>query len=111
MIDRKFHSTSFSSGCRLWVVLTVGIFLTIANCYWMVLAEAMFRTIHMTVQSIAMNAIFFLFFFNLINMGLKRFLPNAVLNKSDLLIIYAMVCMRSTVSGHGFMQLLIPIMT
>ena len=111
MIDRKFHSTSFSSGGRLWVVLTVGIFLTIANCYWMVLAEAMFRTIHMTVQSIAMNAIFFLFFFNLINMGLKRFLPNAVLNKSDLLIIYAMVCMGSTVSGHGFMQLLIAIMT
>ena len=111
MIDKRSSSIPFSSRSRLWVVLTVGTFLTMANCYWMVLAEAMFRTIHMTVQSIAMNAIFFLFFLNLINMGLKRVMPRAVLNKSDLLLIYAMVCMGSTVSGHGFMQLLIAIMT
>ncbi len=111
MIDKRSSSIPFSSRSRLWVVLTIGTFLTMANCYWMVLAEAMFRTIHMTVQSIAMNAIFFLFFLNLINMGLKRVMPRAVLNKSDLLLIYAMVCMGSTVSGHGFMQLLIAIMT
>ena len=110
-MSRGNNQASFSQQPRLGVVLIIGTLLTVANCYWMVLAEAMFRTIHMTVQSIAMNAIFFLFFLNLINMALKRFLPRAVLSKSDLLLIYAMICMGSTVSGHGFMQLLIAIMT
>ena len=110
-MSRGNNQVSFSQKPRLGVVLIIGTLLTVANCYWMVLAEAMFRTIHMTVQSIAMNAIFFLFFLNLINMALKRFLPRAVLSKSDLLLVYAMICMGSTVSGHGFMQLLIAIMT
>ena len=96
---------------RLGVVLTIGTLLTVANCYWMVQAEAMLRTIHMTVQSIAINAIFFLFFLNLINMALKRLLPSASITRSELLLVYAMICMGSTVSGHGFMQLLISIMT
>ena len=84
--------------------------MTIGNCYWIVLAEAMFRTIHLTVQSIAFNAVFCLFILVLVNLGLQRYLPRTALTKPELLIIYVMMCMGSTVGGHGFMHMLVPIM-
>jgi hypothetical protein len=99
-----------SSSQRMIFVLILGTILTIANCYWIVTAEAIRRTIHITVQSIAFNAIFCLFILILINILLLRFLPNIAFRKSELLIIYVMMCMGSTVCGHGFMQLLIPLM-
>jgi hypothetical protein len=99
-----------SASQRMIFVLILGTILTIANCYWIVTAEAIRRTIHMTVQSIAFNAIFCLFILILINIPLLRFLPNIALRKSELLIIYVMMCIGSTVCGHGFMQLLIPLM-
>ena len=70
---------------RLGVVLILGTLLTVGNCYWIVLAEAMFRTIHITVQSIAFNAVFCLFVLVLVNMGLQRFLPRMTLTKSEVL--------------------------
>lgn len=99
-----------SSSQRMIFVLILGTVLTIANCYWIVTAEAIRRTIHITVQSIAFNAIFCLFILILINILLLRYLPGIALRKSELLIIYVMMCMGSTVCGHGFMQLLIPLM-
>ena len=95
---------------RRGVVLALGTFMTIGNCYWIVLAEAMFRTIHLTVQSIAFNAVFCLFILVLVNLGLQRYLPRTALTKPELLIIYVMMCMGSTVGGHGFMHMLVPIM-
>jgi hypothetical protein len=92
------------------IVLSLGTLLTVANIYWVVLAEAIWRTIHMTVQSIAFNAVFCLFLLIILNMALQRFLPRIALNRPELLMIYAMMCMGSTVGGHGFMQLLIPMM-
>jgi len=95
---------------RMKTVLILGTLLTVANCYWIVLAEAIRRTMHLTVQSIAFNAVFCLFVLILLNMMLRHFLPRIALTKPELLMIYTMMCMGSTVGGHGFMQLLIPMM-
>jgi hypothetical protein len=95
---------------RMKVVLILGTLLTVANCYWIVMAEAIRRTMHLTVQSIAFNAVFCLFILILLNMVLRYFLPKIALTQSELLMIYTMICMGSTVGGHGFMQLLIPMM-
>lgn len=95
---------------RMLIVLTLGTILTVANCYWIVLAEAIRRTMHLTVQSVPFNAIFCLFVLILINVLLSRILPKATLSKTELLMIYTMMCMGATVGGHGFMQLLIPMM-
>ena len=92
------------------IVLALGTVLTVANCYWVVLAEAIWRTMHLSVQSIAFNAVFCLFILVVVNLALQRFLPRAALSKSELLMIYTMMCMGATVGGHGFMQLLIPMM-
>jgi hypothetical protein len=92
----------------LTVVLVLGTVLTVANIYWIVLADALFRITHITVQSIAFNAVFCLFLLILVNLALQRFLPRLALSKPELLMIYMMMCMGSTVGGHGFMHLLIP---
>jgi hypothetical protein len=90
--------------------IVLGTLLTVANCYWIVMAEAIRRTMHLTVQSIAFNAVFCLFVLILLNMALRYFLPKIALTQPELLMIYTMMCMGSTVGGHGFMQLLIPMM-
>jgi len=95
---------------RMKIVLVLGTLLTVANCYWIVMAEAIRRTMHLTVQSIAFNAVFCLFVLILLNMVLRYYLPRIALTKPELLMIYTMMCMGSTVGGHGFMQLLIPMM-
>lgn len=96
---------------RMRIVLTLGTFLTVANVYWAVLAEVVWGgAIHITLQSIAFSAVFCLFILTLVNMALQRLLPKTALSKSELLMLYTMMCMGATISGHGFMQLLIPLM-
>ena len=43
---------------RMKIVLALGTVLTVANCYWVVLAEARWRTMHLSVQSIAWFPLF-----------------------------------------------------
>jgi len=95
---------------RMAFVLSIGLLLTVANCYWIVVAEAMWFAIHITVMSIFFNAVFCLFVLLLINLLLKKVAPSLALSKAELLMIYMMMCMGSAISGHGFMQLLIPLM-
>jgi len=95
---------------RMKLVLILGTILAVANCYWIIMAEAIRRTMHLTVQSIAFNAVFCLFVLILLNMLLRHFSPRIAMTRSELLMIYTMICMGSTVGGHGFMQLLIPMM-
>ena len=92
------------------VVLVLGSLLTVANCYWIVVAEAMWFAIHITVLSIFFNAVFCLFVVLIANAAVKRYFPQIALSSPELLMIYMMNCMGSAVSGHGFMQLLIPLM-
>ena len=77
------------------VVLTVGSFLTVANCYWITVAEAMWFAIHITVLSIFFNAVFCLFVLLLVNTPLKRHLPRAALSPPELLMIYMMIWMQN----------------
>jgi len=95
---------------RMGFVLSIGLLLTVANCYWIVVAEAMWFAIHITVMSIFFNAVFSLFVLLLLNLLLKKVAPSFSLSKAELLMIYMMMCMGSAISGHGFMQLLIPLM-
>lgn len=95
---------------RMLLVLSIGLLLTFANCYWIIVAEAMWFAIHITVMSIFFNAVFCLFVLLLVNLLLKRISPKVVISKAELLMIYMMMCMGSAISGHGFMQLLIPLM-
>lgn len=60
-------------------------------------------------MSLFSNAVFTLFVLILLNLVLKRLLPKVALRESDLLVIYIMVVMVSTVSGHRMTRLIGPI--
>lgn len=95
---------------RILRPLIIGSVLLFVNCYWIVVAEAMWFTVHITVISLFFNTIFTLFLVLAFNQLLKRFLPKTSLGNGELLMIYVMVTMGSAMAGHGLMQLLIPIM-
>lgn len=95
---------------RLLRPLLIGSVLTFVNCYWVVNAEALWFTVHMTVISLFFNSIFTLFIVLILNQFVKKLFPKSVLGNGELLMIYVMVNMGTAMSGHGFMQLLIPIM-
>ncbi|MBD3184230.1 hypothetical protein GF312_18240, partial [Candidatus Poribacteria bacterium] len=95
---------------RLLRPLLIGIILLVINVYWIIVAEAMFFRVHMTVISLFFNCVYTLFVVVILNQVIKKFLPKSSLSKSELLMIYTMVTMASAMAGHGLMQLLIPIM-
>ncbi len=95
---------------RLFRPIIIGIILSIANCYWIVMSEAMWFTVHITVISIFFNAVFVMFILLLFNQLMRKYAPKSSMSNSELLIIYVMLNMASAMAGHGLMQLLIPIM-
>lgn len=107
MSDKKLITQTKN---RLLRPILIGIILGIINCYWIVIAEAMWFTVHITVISLFFNSIFVMFFIVLFNLLLRKYLPKYSMSNSELLIIYVMLNMSSAMAAHGFMQLLIPIM-
>jgi hypothetical protein len=94
---------------RLLRPIIIGIILGILNCYWIVMAEAMWFTVHITVISLLFNAVFIIFLVTLYNQLMRKYLPKFSMSNSEILIIYVMMNMSSSMAAHGFMQLLIPI--
>lgn len=95
---------------RLLRPIIIGIVLGIVNCYWIVMSEAMWFTVHITVISLFFNSVFVIFFIVLFNQLMRKYLPKSSMSNSEILIIYVMINMSSGMAAHGFMQLLIPIM-
>lgn len=95
---------------RLLRPIIIGIILGIVNCYWIVMSEALWFTVHITVISLFFNSVFVIFFIVLFNQMMRKYFPKSSMSNSEILIIYVMINMSSAMSAHGFMQLLIPIM-
>ncbi|MDA1193164.1 MAG: hypothetical protein O3A46_15925 [Candidatus Poribacteria bacterium] len=94
---------------RLGRVLIVGSLLTALQCYWIVVAEAIWFAVHLTVQSIAFTSVFGLVALSLVNIGLKAIHPRLSFTKPELLLVYVMMTIGAGMAGHGFMQLLLPL--
>jgi hypothetical protein len=61
-------------------------------------------------MSIFFNAVFSLFVLLLVNLGMQKLAPRIALSTAEFLMIYMMMCMGSAISGHGMMQILVPLM-
>ena len=86
--------------------LVVGILLIIANSYW--LTEATWRgRQESTYISLFINTVFCLFVLTLLNLLLKRTWPRAAFHESELLVIYVMILMLSTLYGNTNMGYLV----
>ena len=67
---------------RILRPLLIGSVLVFVNCYWIVMAEAVWFTVHMTVISLFFNSVFTLFITLVLNQFLKKLFPKSIFNGS-----------------------------
>lgn len=99
-----------NSGVTFRAVL-IGVLLIPANAYWITKAEVVWATIHATVLSIFFNVIFTLFVLSILNLALKKFFPSIAFMPSELLTIYVILCIATSLFGHDMLQILVPLMS
>ena len=98
---------SFTSGITLRS-LFIGTVLIIGNAYWLAYAAEMIQPqFLLNFVSLFFNAIFTLFAVIGVNLAWKRLSPRTALTTQELLVIYIMVVMVSTIGGHSMMTFLI----
>ena len=85
--------------------ILVGLFLVIVNAYWVGIASELWYAVYTLVSPFS-NAVFTLALLLLINAGLRRYAENLAFTPAELLLIYTMVTMVSTISGHAMMAIL-----
>ena len=99
--------TSFTSGITLRALL-IGTLLVIGNAYWLAYAAEMIQPqFLLNFVSLFFNALFTLFAVIGFNFVWKRLSPRNALTPQELLVIYIMVVMVSTIGGHSMMTFLI----
>ena len=84
----------------------IGLILIVANAYWLTITSEMMRSF-LTFVSLFFNAVFSLFVLVVINKLFERLAPRRCLSPQELLVIYIMVVMVSTVGGHPIMCFLV----
>lgn len=99
-----------TSGITLRAII-IGLILIVANAYWLtVTSELMVPQCLLTFVSLFFNAVFSLFVLVLGNVLLKKVIPRHALSPQELLVIYVMVVILSTICGHTLMCFLIGIL-
>lgn len=84
----------------------IGLILIVANAYWLTITSEMMRSF-LTFVSLFFNAVFSLFILVVFNRLFERLMPRRSLSPQELLVIYIMVVMVSTVGGHPIMCFLV----
>ncbi|MBI1928898.1 hypothetical protein HYR99_32215 [Candidatus Poribacteria bacterium] len=106
MDEQPFKIRDLKSEVRTgWRAIFIGLLLLPANAYWIASGEATSTTV-----SLFFNVIFILFVILLINLAMKRILPNAALNQGELLIIYVMLSVSSGIAGLDMMRVLMAVL-
>ena len=97
----------FPSGVTYRTIL-IGTILVIWNAHWLAYAAELIRPqFLLNFVSLFFNAVFTLFVLIVCNSPLKRFAPRYALTVQEMLVIYIMVVMVSTIGGHTMMTFLI----
>ncbi len=91
-----------------WYVIVIGILLLIINSYWIFMGSEVWHSTQLTIASLFFNAVFTLLILIIINLLIQKFVKRYVLSQADLLMIYTMIVMLSTISGHPMMGYLLP---
>ena len=86
--------------------IVIGIVFVFANVYWVTAGNEIWGTVQLTIASLFFNAVFSLFILSLLNLLLHRFSPKRALSQAEMLVIYVMTVMTSTLSGHTMMSFL-----
>ncbi|MBC8227932.1 hypothetical protein H8E77_00080 [bacterium] len=98
-----------SSGLTI-KTLIIAIFLIPVNCYWVVSSESVYASGSPACIALFSNVVFTVFILVILNLTLKKFSANFGFTQAELLTVYVMLCMATAISGHGFVQILPPLM-
>ena len=90
--------------------LILGILLIPVNCYWVISSESVYASGSPACIALFSNVVFTVFVLVIINLIFKRFLANFGFTQAELLTVYVMLCMATAIAGHGFVQILPPLM-
>ena len=82
----------------------IGLAFVPVSVYLVVQWETVWTTQYPTSMGIFFNAIFCLFLITAFNFSLKKLLPKRALSQGELLTIYTVLMMATSVSGHDFSQ-------
>ena len=85
--------------------IIVGLVLVVVNAYWVGIASELWYAVYTLVSPFS-NAVFTLVVLIVLNVALQRFSPRIAFTPPELLLIYIMVTMVSTISGHAMMAIL-----
>jgi hypothetical protein len=91
--------------------ILLGILLIPLNGYWVIKAEVVWASIHATVLSLFFNVVFSIFLLCGLNALLLKWTPDFALQRGELLTIYVMLCMGTSLFAHDMMQILLPLMS
>jgi len=86
--------------------ILIGLILVVINAYWIAISSELWYSVF-TAVSLFFNTIFCLFVLVLMNFLFKLFFPDRAFTPQELSIIYIMMCMVSTISGHTMMMYLV----
>ena len=87
--------------------ITLGILLIPINCYWIIYTEMVWWGLFPTTMSLFFNVIFCLLIVTLLNLAVQKYKPTWALSQGELLVVYIMLCMASSVASHDRAQVLI----
>ena len=81
--------------------LILGVLLILVNVYWLTVTNELWYGLHMTLASLFFNAVFTLVVLVCINFLLQKYVPAIALSRQELLVIYVMVVMASTIAEYA----------
>ncbi|MBM3239633.1 hypothetical protein FJZ31_25375 [Candidatus Poribacteria bacterium] len=96
------------TGRTRWHAIVIGLFLLVANSYWILMASEVWHSTQLTIATLFFNAVFTLLVLVIINSVIRRIAPRFALSQADLFTIYTMIVMLTTISGHTMMGYLLP---
>jgi len=98
------------SGCT-GRALILGVLLQPVNAYWVIQMERIRYSAHPTTISLYFNTVFLLLVLAGLNALLRRVKPHWAFRQTELLLVYSMLGLGSSMAGHDWIQVLAPMIT
>jgi hypothetical protein len=86
--------------------ILLGLALIPGNVYWVGMIECVWHGLHFTCLSLAMNVVFILLILMGLNALFARRWPDRVLTQAELLTVFSMLAMSSSLCGHDKISIL-----
>lgn len=93
-----------------WRVFLLALFLIPLNCYWVQQLEIVWYSAQPTTISLYFHVVFTLVALMALNAGIRRLWPRLALSRGELLVLYIMLAISTSLAGHDQLEILVPIM-